>query len=170
MRPTMRLHAWFHDGRIVGWHDKRCLYFSSIQLNKKIDFEWFLQNRGWWTGGRTNELMDRPIDGQTHIRGRIWKLSEIGKRERILTSWLERRISWTRRFIVICDHSSIFSRHEATLYEGVSVHPSVGPSVGWIVRNQLFFGLLGATNAVYTALFFPILVQIPNIIQIGWKT
>ena len=43
-----------------------------------------------------------------------------------------------------------FSRDEATLYEGVSVGPSVGPSVGWSVTSS-FFGLLGATNAVYTA-------------------
>ena len=40
---------------------------------------------------------------------------------------------------------NFFSRDEATLYEGVSVGPSDG--------NQFFFGLLGATYAVYTALF-----------------
>ena len=37
------------------------------------------------------------------------------------------------------------------------VCPSVGPSVGWSVRPSLtrfFFGLLGATNSVYTALFY----------------
>ena len=41
---------------------------------------------------------------------------------------------------------SVFSRDEATLYEGVSVR--------WSVCNQFFFGLLGATYAVYTALLF----------------
>ena len=50
----------------------------------------------------------------------------------------------------------LFSRDEATLYERVSVRPSVGPSVRWLVTLS-FFGLLGATNAVYTAplLVFP---------------
>ena len=46
----------------------------------------------------------------------------------------------------------LFSRAEATLYEGV-----VGWMVGWMVGRSVtsyFFGLLGATNAVYTALFF----------------
>ena len=56
----------------------------------------------------------------------------------------------------LVNHDWIFSRDEATLYEGVSVRPSVGPSigpsVGWPVTSS-FFGLLGATNAVYTALF-----------------
>ena len=41
----------------------------------------------------------------------------------------------------------IFSRDEATLYEVVSV----GWSDGWLVTSY-FFGLLGATYAVYTAL------------------
>ena len=39
----------------------------------------------------------------------------------------------------------ISCRDEATLYEGVSVRRSV---------TSYFFGLLGATNAVYTALLF----------------
>ena len=34
----------------------------------------------------------------------------------------------------------------------MSVCPSVGPSVGWLV-TLLFFGLLGATNAVYSILY-----------------
>ena len=46
----------------------------------------------------------------------------------------------------------IFSRDKATLYEGVSVRPSVGWSDGRSVTSY-FFGLLGETNAVYTALF-----------------
>ena len=41
----------------------------------------------------------------------------------------------------------LFSRDEATLYERVSVRPSVG----WSVTLSLF-GLLGATYAVYSAL------------------
>ena len=45
-----------------------------------------------------------------------------------------------------------FSRDEATLYEGVSVGPSVGRLDGWMVTSY-FFGLLGATFAVYTALY-----------------
>ena len=48
----------------------------------------------------------------------------------------------------------LFSRDAATLYERVSVRPSVGWSVGPLVTLS-FFGLLGATNAVYTA---PLLV------------
>ena len=44
----------------------------------------------------------------------------------------------------------VFSRDEATLYERVSVRPLVG----WLVTLSSF-GLLGATNAVYTA---PLLV------------
>ena len=48
---------------------------------------------------------------------------------------------------------SIFSRDEATLYEGVSVRPSVRRMVGRSVTS-FFYGPLGATNAVYTALFF----------------
>ena len=47
---------------------------------------------------------------------------------------------------------SLFSRDEATLYEGVSVRPMVGWT-DWSVTSY-FFGLLGATNAVYTALLF----------------
>jgi len=43
----------------------------------------------------------------------------------------------------------LFSRDEATLYERLSVRPSVGWLVGWL--RFRFFGLLGATNAVYTA-------------------
>ena len=46
----------------------------------------------------------------------------------------------------------VFSRSEVTLKEGVSVGPTVGPSVGSYVMLSLF-GLLGATNAVHTALF-----------------
>ena len=46
----------------------------------------------------------------------------------------------------------LFSRNEATLYEGVAVRRSVGWSVGWSVASY-FFGLLRATNAVYMALF-----------------
>ena len=38
-----------------------------------------------------------------------------------------------------------FSRDEATLYEGMSVRPSV---------TSYLFGLLGATYAVYTALLY----------------
>ena len=45
-------------------------------------------------------------------------------------------------------NTSLFSRDEATLYEGVSVGRSVRPCV-----TCFFFGLLGATHAVYTALF-----------------
>ena len=45
--------------------------------------------------------------------------------------------------------SFFFSCDKATLKEGMSIGPSVCPSVG----NQLFFSLLGATYAVYTALF-----------------
>ena len=45
-----------------------------------------------------------------------------------------------------------FSRNEATPYEGLSVHPSDGWMVGRSVTSY-FFGLLGATNDVYTALF-----------------
>ena len=37
-----------------------------------------------------------------------------------------------RRFVII------FSRDEATLYEGVSVRPSVRPSVGWSVTCFFF--------------------------------
>ncbi len=47
---------------------------------------------------------------------------------------------------------SIFSRDEATLYERVSVRRSVRRSVMLSVTLSLF-GLLGATDAVYTALF-----------------
>ena len=43
---------------------------------------------------------------------------------------------------------AIFSRDEKTLYEALSIHPSVRGSV-----TLSLFGLLGATNAVYTALF-----------------
>ena len=54
-------------------------------------------------------------------------------------------------------HSSFrispFSRDEATLYERVSVGWLVGRSVRRSV-TLLLLGLLGATNAVYTALFF----------------
>ena len=53
--------------------------------------------------------------------------------------------------------TSIFSPEKATLYDGVSVRPSVGwmvrPSVRRMVTSH-FFGVLGATHAVYTALFF----------------
>ena len=45
-------------------------------------------------------------------------------------------------------NTSLFSRDEATLYEGVSVGRSVRPCV-----TCFFFGLLGATYALYTALF-----------------
>ena len=47
----------------------------------------------------------------------------------------------------------IISRDEATLYEGVSVRRMVGRMDGRSVTSY-FFGLLGATNAVYTALFY----------------
>ena len=46
----------------------------------------------------------------------------------------------------------IFSRDEATLFEVVSVGWSDGRSVGPMVTSY-FFGPLGATYAVYTALF-----------------
>ena len=46
----------------------------------------------------------------------------------------------------------LFSRDEATLYEGVSVRPSVCRWVGWSVTGYSF-GLLGATNAVYTTIW-----------------
>ena len=49
---------------------------------------------------------------------------------------------------------TFFSRDEATLYERVSVRWSVRPLVCRSVTLS-FFGLLGATNAVYTA---PLLV------------
>ena len=42
----------------------------------------------------------------------------------------------------------LFSRDEATLYERVSVRPSVGSLVRWLVRPSVtlsLFGLLGAT-------------------------
>ena len=51
-------------------------------------------------------------------------------------------------------HGFLFSRDEATLYERVSVRPSVG----WSVRPSVtlpLFDLLGATNAVYSTLFSP---------------
>ena len=51
--------------------------------------------------------------------------------------------------------ASFFSCDAATLYERVSVRWLVGPSVGPSVTLS-FFGLLGATNAVYTA---PLLVS-----------
>ena len=47
----------------------------------------------------------------------------------------------------------VFSRDEATLYEGVSVRPSVRPLVRPSVTLSLY-GLLGATYAVYTAMWF----------------
>ena len=53
------------------------------------------------------------------------------------------------QFIYQLEHP-VFSRDEATLYERVSVRPSVRPLVRWSVTLS-FFGLLGATNAVYTA-------------------
>ena len=56
------------------------------------------------------------------------------------------------------DCKFVFSRDAATLYERVSVRPSVRWSVRWSIRPSVtlsFFGLLGATNAVYTA---PLLV------------
>ena len=46
-------------------------------------------------------------------------------------------------------YKTFCSRDEATLYEGVFVRPSDGPSDGWSVTSYLF-GLLGATYAVYT--------------------
>ena len=46
----------------------------------------------------------------------------------------------------------VFSRDEATLYERVTIRPSVRWSVRWSVTLSLF-GLLLATNVVYTALF-----------------
>ena len=49
-----------------------------------------------------------------------------------------------------CQHY-IFSGDEATLYEGVSVRPFVGWMVG---RSVTSYFILGATYAVYTALFF----------------
>ena len=52
--------------------------------------------------------------------------------------------------------TAIFSRDEATLYERVPVRWSVRPSVRWLVTLS-FFGLLAATNAVYTA---PLLVNL----------
>ena len=57
------------------------------------------------------------------------------------------------------EHSQkyIFSNDEMTLYERVSVRPLVGWLVGWYVGWSVtlsLFGLLGVTNAVYTALFF----------------
>ena len=51
-------------------------------------------------------------------------------------------------------NTMVFSRDAATLYERVSVRWSVGWSVDRSVTLS-FFGLLGATNAVYTA---PLLV------------
>ena len=45
----------------------------------------------------------------------------------------------------------VFSRSEATLYERLSVRPSVSLSVHMYVMLMLF-GLLGATYAVYMAL------------------
>ena len=44
----------------------------------------------------------------------------------------------------------VFSRDAATLYERVSLRPFVRWLVSWLVTLS-FFGLLGATNAVYTA-------------------
>ena len=37
---------------------------------------------------------------------------------------------------------TLFTRDKATLYEGVSVRPPIGPSVHRSVRNQFFLGLL----------------------------
>ena len=51
---------------------------------------------------------------------------------------------------------NVFSRDAATLYERVSLRPLVGPSV-----TLSFFGLLGATNAVYTA---PLLVILHSLL------
>ena len=51
--------------------------------------------------------------------------------------------------LLLCD--------EASLYESVSVRPSVRRMVGWSDGRSVtsyFSGLLGATIAVYTALFF----------------
>ena len=53
----------------------------------------------------------------------------------------------------------LFSHDEATLYERVSVRWSVGPSVRPSFTLSLF-GLLGATYAVYTALFTSLLNDI----------
>ena len=64
-------------------------------------------------------------------------------------------ITITKRELDILSHSAfrLFSRDEATLYEGVSVRRSVRRMVRPSVTSY-FFGLLGATNAVYTALFY----------------
>ena len=51
------------------------------------------------------------------------------------------------------DKRENFSRDDATLYEGESVRPSVDRMVGLLVTSY-FFGLLGATYAVFTALFY----------------
>ena len=60
----------------------------------------------------------------------------------------------------------LFSRDEETLYERASVRPSVGWLVGPLVAHAfVFFGLLGATNAVYTAPLLVFFYAVPTSIS-----
>ena len=54
------------------------------------------------------------------------------------------------QWCVLLSYFRLFSRDKATLYEGVSVGPSVRRMVRLSVTSY-FFGLQGATYAVYTA-------------------
>ena len=49
------------------------------------------------------------------------------------------RVSWLQIYLFESVRVFIFSRDEATLYERVSVRPSVGPLVGWLVGHAFAF-------------------------------
>ncbi len=88
----------------------------------------------------------------TILAGKSWLLRSwseiIGKdKMNVLSSCVRFWMTYVLCFVfsLVSHHNPLLSsRDEATLYEGVSVRPSVRPSVGWSVTLSLF-GLLGAT-------------------------
>ena len=96
----------------------------------------------------TDQPTDRPTDQRTDTRSYRVAASRLKSHFLLRTPGLKKCTNRTN----LCNF--LFSRDEATLYERVSVRPSIGWSVRPSVTLSLF-GLLGATNAVYTA---PLLV------------
>ena len=65
---------------------------------------------------------------------------------------------FTFKWVAQTANDLVFSRDDASLHERVSVR-WIGPLVRWLVHPSVtlsLFGLLGATYAVYTALFYEI--------------
>ena len=112
---------------------------------------------GWadgWTA-RKKGRTEGENNGKKAIKEMPKKCYPAKKRQKNATKkghMFELRLIASSNFFLLF---SFFSRDEATLYEGV-VCPSVRRSDGRSVTCY-FFGLLGATNAVYTALFSAIL-------------